>query len=326
MSIKTGIVGYGIAGAFFHEPLIRNVEGLELRAVSTSSPEKAPRDLAVLSHEALIADPAIDLVVIASPNRFHFPLAQAALLAGKHVVVDKPFTITTAEADELIALARREGRLLTVFQNRRWDGDFLTVQELLQSGRLGQVMLFEAHWDRFRPAIKRGWRETLVDGAGLLFDLGPHLIDQALLLFGRPESVIIDKAIQREGASVDDYFQITLRFGRMRVILSASNLVAKPRPRFALFGTNGAFVKYGLDPQEDMLRAGQRPSDADFGIEAAEMHGTLTPSDGREEKVPTRPGRYLSFYEAVVNAIRNGDPAPVDPADARDALALILAD
>ena len=163
MNIKAGIVGYGIAGAIFHAPLIRNVEGLELRAVSTSSPEKVPRDLPVLSHEAMIADPSIELVVIASPNRFHFPLAQAALLAGKHVVVDKPFTITTAEADELIALAGRERRLLTVFQNRRWDGDFLTVQALLQSGRLGQVMLFEAHWDRFRPAIKRGWRETPTD-------------------------------------------------------------------------------------------------------------------------------------------------------------------
>ena len=325
MSIKTGIVGYGVSGAIFHAPLIRNVEELELRAVSTSSPEKAPRDVAVLSHEALIADPGIELVVIASPNRFHFPLAQAALLAGKHVVVDKPFTITTAEADDLIALAGRERRLLTVFQNRRWDGDFLTVQALLQSGRLGQVLLFEAHWDRFRPAIKRGWRETPMDGAGLLFDLGPHLIDQALLLFGRPDSVTIDKAVQREGANVDDYFQITLRFGRMRAILSASNLVAKPRPRFALYGTNGAFVKYGLDPQEDMLRAGQQPRDAGFGVEAEEMHGIFTGSDGEEEKVPTRPGRYLSFYEGAVDAIRSGGLAPVDPAAARNALALILA-
>jgi scyllo-inositol 2-dehydrogenase (NADP+) len=186
-------------------------------------------------------------------------------------------------------------------------------------------MLFEAHWDRFRPAIKPSWREAPTDGAGLLFDLGPHLVDQALLLFGRPDSVTIDKAVQREGAHVDDYFQITLRSGRVRAILSASNLVAKPRPRFALYGANGAFVKYGLDPQEDMLRNGRRPRDAGFGVEAEEMHGIFTAFDGEEEKIPTRPGRYLSFYEAVVDAIRSGGPPPVDPADARDVLAVILA-
>jgi scyllo-inositol 2-dehydrogenase (NADP+) len=325
MGIKAGIVGYGMAGAVFHAPLVRSADGLELAAVSTSSPEKAPRDVAVLSHEALIEQPGIDLVVIASPNRFHFPLAAAALRAGKHVVVDKPFTVTTGEADELIALAARQQRLLTVFHNRRWDGDFLTVEALLQSGRLGRVMLFEAHWDRFRPAIKPGWRERPSEGAGLLFDLGPHLVDQALRLFGRPDSATIDKAVQREGAGVDDYFQIGLRYGERRVILSASTLVAKPRPRFALYGSGGAFVKYGLDPQEDELRAGRTPLDQGFGAEPEEMHGLLTASDGKEERIPTLPGRYLAFYEAVVEAIGRGAPAPVDPADARDALALIAA-
>lgn len=325
MSIKAGIVGYGMAGAIFHAPLIRNTDGLELSAVSTSRPESAPADVRLLGHEALIADPTVDLVVIASPNRFHFPLAEAALLAGKHVVVDKPFTVTTAEADALIALSKREGRLLTVFHNRRWDGDFLTVQALLRSGRLGGVMLFEAHWDRFRPAIKQGWREAPSHGAGLLFDLGPHLIDQAMLLFGRPHSAAIDQAVQRADAGVDDYFQITLRYGRMRAILSSSTLVARPRPRFALYGTNGAFVKYGQDPQEEMLRTGHAPADPDFGADRERMHGLFTSSDGQEEAVPTRPGRYLAFYEGVAEAIRSGAPAPVDPADARDGLALIEA-
>lgn len=325
MSIKAGIVGYGMAGAIFHAPLIRNTDGLELAAISTSRPESAPADIRLQGHEALIADASIDLVVIASPNRFHFPLAEAALLAGKHVVVDKPFTVTTAEADKLIALATRERRLLTVFHNRRWDGDFLTVQALLRSGRLGEVTLFEAHWDRFRPAIKQGWREAPSDGAGLLFDLGPHLIDQAMLLFGRPQSAMIDKAVQRAGAGVDDYFHITLRYGRMRAILSSSTLIAKPRPRFALYGTNGAFVKYGQDPQEEMLRTGHAPADPGFGADREQMHGLFTSSEGQEETVPTQRGRYLAFYAGVAEAIRSGAPAPVDPADARDGLALIEA-
>jgi scyllo-inositol 2-dehydrogenase (NADP+) len=257
--------------------------------------------------------------VIASPNLTHFPLARAALEAGRHVVVDKPFTVSLAEADELIALAAARGRVLTVFHNRRWDGDFLTVRDLL--GRLGEISLFEAHWDRFRPAIKQGWREVPAAGAGLLADLAPHMIDQALLLFGTPDAIAADVLQQRDEATVDDYFDLTLFYGPLRVRLCASTLVAASRPRFAVHGSGGSFVKYGLDPQEPVLKAGGDPRDADAIRDRSD--GLLTLADGHVERVPTAPGSYLAFYEAVAASIREGAPVPVDPADAREGLRLI---
>jgi scyllo-inositol 2-dehydrogenase (NADP+) len=310
VSLRAGLIGRGIAGTVFHTPLIE-AAGIELAAV-------AGADGAM----ALIAEPGIDLVVIASPNASHFPLAEAALAAGKHVVVDKPATVTIAQAEALIALAAARQRLLTVFHNRRWDGDFLTVRGLMEAGRLGEVMLYEAHWDRFRPGIKAGWREEPGEGAGLLFDLGPHLIDQALLLFGPPESLAADIAVQRPGARVDDYFRLTLHYGARRAILSASTLVASPRPRFALHGSAASFVKYWLDPQEAALKAGISPLSAGFGEEDSELFGTLCDGGG-SERVRTVPGRYVAFYEGVAKAIVLGGPAPVDPADARDGLKMI---
>jgi scyllo-inositol 2-dehydrogenase (NADP+) len=259
----------------------------------------------------------VELVVVSTPNRFHFSLARAALEAGKHVVVDKPFTVTLAEADALIALAVERGRMLTVFHNRRWDGDFLTVERLLP--RLGDIRLFEARWDRFRTAIKQGWRDVPAEGAGLLNDLGPHMIDQALCLFGAPAAVSADLLAQREGAEVDDYFEVTLHYGRMRAILGASTLIAEPRPRFAVHGTGGSFVKHGLDPQEAELKAGFDPREA--GQDPRD--GLLTLADGARETVPTERGRYLAFYEAVAAAVSGDAPPPVDPADAREGLRLI---
>ena len=319
--IRCGIIGYGLAGAVFHAPLVRAAAGLEWVAVSTSKRESVPSDVSVCSHEELIARPDVDLVVIASPNQSHFPLARAALEAGKHVVVDKPFTVSTAEADALIRLATQQRRVLTVFHNRRWDGDFMTVKALLESGRLSKVTLFEAHWDRFRPDIAQRWRELPGEGAGLLYDLGPHLIDQALLLFGRPDAIAADLATQREGAEVDDYFELTLHYGSMRAILASSRLIAEPRPRFGVHGDGGSFVKYGLDTQEDALRNGAAPLDPGFGADP--LHGTFTsPEDGREP-VPTLPARWLTFYEAVAAAIRGEAPVPVDPADARAGLEIL---
>ena len=319
--IRCGIVGYGLAGAVFHAPLIRAAEGLELTAISTSRREEAPAGVQVCGHEELVARTDVDLVVVAAPNESHFPLARSALEAGKHVVVDKPFTVTTAEADALIALAERQRKTLTIFHNRRWDGDFMTVRSLLESGRLGKIMLFEAHWDRFRPGIAPRWRERAGAGAGLLFDLGPHLIDQALLLFGRPDAVFADLARQREGAEVDDYFELTLHYGAMRAILASSRLIAEPRPRFALHGDGGSFVKHGLDTQEEALRAGAGPLDPGFGADP--LHGVFTSPDSTREPVPTLPARWLTFYEQVGAAIRGEAPVPVDPADARTGLAVI---
>jgi scyllo-inositol 2-dehydrogenase (NADP+) len=309
--IRVGLIGYGLAGAVFHEPLINACNGLELTAVLTSR----EHPLRVDSVEELFR--RCDLVVVASPNDSHFPLAQAALEQGKHVVVDKPFTVAVAEADALIALARKARRMLTVFHNRRWASDFLSLRQVLP--RLGELFLVEAHWDRFRPEVRERWRERPGPGAGLLADLGPHMVDEMLQLFGMPDAIAADIFAQRPGAMVDDSFDLRLDYGSRRVWLRASSMVAEPRPRFAVHGSGGSFVKHGLDPQEEQLKAGMDPRDPRFGVE--ESSGTLTRPDGSTEQVPTERGRYLDFYTAVVAAIADGAPVPVAPADARDGLA-----
>jgi scyllo-inositol 2-dehydrogenase (NADP+) len=311
--IRVGLIGYGLAGAVFHQPLLRASERLELTAVLTSRPH--PLRVEHLDHLLSRAD----LVVIASPNDGHFRLAKSALESGKHVVVEKPFTITLDEADALIALAGRQQRMLTVFHNRRWDADFLTVRKLLP--KLGDVLLFEANWDRFRPTIKPGWRERPNLGSGVLNDLGPHLIDQALELFDTPHAISADVLAQRADAKTDDYFDVTLDYGRLRVCLRCSTLIAEPRPRFAVYGTGGSFVKRDLDAQEAQLRSGMDPREHGFGLDP--RPGVFTFADGRSEEVRSETGRYLSFYEAVAAAILDGAPVPVDPADAREGLLLI---
>ena len=323
MRIGVGLIGYGAAGSAFHAPLIRAVERLDLRAIVTSRVEQASNlGVRVLaSTDELLDDPSIDLVVVATPNESHFPLAAAALRAGKHVVVDKPLALNTEEADALIALADETGRVLSVFHNRRWDSDYLTVKAVRE--RLGPISLYEAHWDRFRPGIKRGWRELPGEGAGLLNDLGPHLIDQALQLFGPPHAVTGDLAVQRAEAQVDDYFHVTLHYGAMRAILSASTLTAAARPHFALHGSEGSFVKYGLDPQEAALKAGLLPTAAGFGEEPPELSGTLTCADGSSESVTTRTGRYVDYYEGIADAVAGQGPVPVAAADARLGLRII---
>ena len=311
--IRVGLIGYGLAGAVFHEPLIRACDALELTAVLTSR----DHPLKVGSIEDLFE--RADLVVIAAPNQTHFELAKSALQAAKHVIVDKPFTITIEEADELIRISKRSEHILSVFQNRRWDGDFLTVKRIVP--KLGGVLLFEANWDRFRPTTKRGWREEPAPGAGLFNDLGPHLIDQTLRLFGIPESVDADIGIQRDGAKVDDYFDVTLHYGAMRACLRSSSVAAEPRPRFAAHGGAGSFVKKGLDPQEAQLKAGIQPSHPEYGYDPSD--GTLTRADGSITSVPTERGNYLAFYDGIAAAILEGAPSPVAPEDARDALLLI---
>ena len=331
--IRVGLAGYGLAGSVFHAPLIRACGRMQLSAVLTS---RDVRDRVATIEELLERS---DLVVVATPNRTHFEIAAAALDAGKHVVVDKPFTASVEEAEALIALARKRQRVLTVFHNRRWDSDFLTVQKL--RSQLGEIELFEAHWDRFRPAIKRGWREEDHAGGGVLSDLGPHLIDQALVLFGMPDALSADVLAQRPGAQVDDYFDLTLHYGTRRVCLGSSTLIAQPRPRFAVHGLDGSFVKYGLDPQEAQLKSGMDPRDDRFGLD--ERSGTLTfgegahgkaPADdgsfgsrfvgaGRCGNVPSERGNYRAFYEKVADAILGGARVPVDPVDARAGLVLI---
>ncbi|PTS90462.1 oxidoreductase [Sphingomonas sp. HMWF008] len=323
--IRVGLIGYGLAGASFHAPLIGAVPGMRLASVVTSRRADVARDwpeAAVVADAAtLLADPAIDLVVIATPDHLHAPLAKAALEAGKHVVIDKPFVTDPADGAALIALAEARGLMLSAFHNRRWDADFLTVQRLLAEGTLGEIALAELRWDRFRPAIKPGWRET--EGAGLLNDLGPHLLDQALQVFGAPDAVSADLATQRAAATTEDYFEVTLLYGSRRVIVSAATLLVQPRPRFALHGTGGSFVKHGIDPQEAVLRAGQPPSTPGFGEDAPEAYGVLTAADGSTRRVPSERGDWRLYYQGVVAAISTGVAAPVPAREAQAVMELI---
>lgn len=325
--IAVGLIGYGLAGRAFHAPLIGTVGRLRLAAIVTSRRDAVaaawPDARVVADPSALLDDPSIDLVVIATPNATHAPLAQAALTAGKHVVIDKPFATNPSDGEALIELARSGGRVLSVFHNRRWDGDFQTVARLLAEDRVGVPMLYEARWDRFRLAPRSGWKAAGGEGAGLLADLGPHLIDQALRLFGSPDALTADVAAQRQGAGGDDYFELTLHYGAMRAILSASTLIAAPRPRFAVHGDHGSFVKYGVDPQEAAMDAGIQPGSPGFGEEPPTVFGTLTGPDGAARTVPTLRGDYRRFYEGMADAILNGAPPPVDPADALAGLRLI---
>ena len=311
--IRVGIVGYGLAGSVFHAPLIRACDRMRIASILTS--RDAPHRVSSL--DELIE--RSDMVVVASPNTTHCRIAKQALEAGKHVVVDKPLTATLAEADELIRTASKAGRVLGAFHNRRWDSDYLTVREVLP--QLGEVLLFEANWDRFRPAIKQGWREVPDAGAGLFKDLGPHLIDQALQLFGIPDAVEADIMAQREEAAVDDYFDVTLHYGRARVRLRSSSIVAAPGPRFAVHGTGGSFVKFGLDPQEAQLKGGMDARDPSFGVDP--QPGTLTLPGGATEAIATERGEYVAFYEAIADAILDGAPVPVTAEEAQEGLALI---
>lgn len=324
--VRVGLIGFGLAGASFHAPLIACVEGMELAAIATSRPtDRFPGATRHDDPQALIDDDSLDLVVVATPNDSHAPLAQAALAAGRHVVVDKPLAIDDADAVALVQLARGAGRLLSVFHNRRWDSDFLTVERLLRDDVLGEVMLAEFRWDRFRPAIKPGWREAGGPGSGLLCDLGPHMIDQAIRLFGMPDAVAGDVTRQRAQAGVDDYFEMVLRYGARRVTIGSASLVAAPRPRFALHGTKGSFVKYGIDPQEAVLRAGGMPSDSGYGIEPDTQWGVLTDGEGASRPVRSEAGDWRGFYRAMRDAVRGEGEVPVDPVDAVRGLRIIAA-
>ncbi|ATB42525.1 putative oxidoreductase [Cystobacter fuscus] len=322
--LRTGLIGYGLAGTVFHAPLLAAEPAFTLAAVATQRAAEVARDwpgARVLSPDALLEDPSLDVVIIASPNDTHAPLAERALRAGKHVVVDKPFTLDAAEASRLDALARERGRCLTVFHSRRWDGDFLTVRQLLEQGRLGRLFSFESHYDRFRPQVKARWKEDAVPGGGTLWDLGSHLIDQAVQLFGMPESVSADLGQQREGARATDWFHLLLRYGELRVILHSGSVVHEPWPRFVLQGERDAWVKYGLDPQEEQLKAGLRPGQAGWGQEPAARHGRL--SQGGE--VPTLPGQYESFYRCFARAIAGEGPVPVTAESAGQVIRIVQA-
>jgi scyllo-inositol 2-dehydrogenase (NADP+) len=339
-TLRVGIIGYGLAGAVFHAPLVASTPGMGVAAIVTSNPERqarARRDYPAATiyatADAMLADPSqLDLVVVATANRVHVPLGIAALEAGLPVVIDKPVAPSSSEAERLMAVARRTGKLLTVFQNRRWDNDFLTARQLITADLLGPIIRLESRFERFRPTPKAGaWRERPEpeEAGGLLFDLGPHLIDQAMLLFGPPVSVYAEVNARRVGALVDDDTFVALRFAGGQVAhLWASVIPRQPGPRLRIVGLRGIYEKYGLDPQENALRAGGRPGNEGWGREPREHWGRLMTEIGGlavESLVETLPGSYETFYTLLRDALLSGSHPPVDPAESLAALRVIEA-
>jgi predicted dehydrogenase len=312
------LIGYGFAGKTFHAPLIRCLPGLALTVVGSSKRDAVMAELpgvSICSAEEMATHPEVDLVVVATPNESHFPLAAAALRAGKDVVVDKPFTLTLAEARELVKIASEHNRLLSVFQNRRWYSEVLATKAVLESGSLGEVSHYGCHMDRFRPNVRQRWRENPGPGAGLWFDLGPHLIDQALHLFGMPDSVNANFAILRPGGQTDDWAHVQLNYPKMRAVLHASLLVAWGAgagggPRSALHGTRASWAKFGGDVQEEQLMAGMSPDAAGFGVDSDP--GILYDgASGGQTRIPAPVGDQRPYYAGVRDAILEGRPAPI---------------
>lgn len=324
-----GILGFGLAGRFFHTPLL-NAAGIEIRAVVSRQHEAVTsvlRDAKVLASDGeLLADENIDLVVIATPNHLHVDQARAALQAGKHVVVDKPLCLHAHQADELIALAATQRRMLAVFQNRRWDSDFLTIRKLIDAGRLGALNAFHARWDRFRPVVADRWREHDVEGNGVLYDLGAHLIDQALCLFGTPDWIQADVFAQRPTAVANDGFELLMGKGAARISLGVSTLSADGGPRYRIHGARGSFIKSGLDVQEAQLRSGMPASDSQFGVEPQTQWGSLTDgASGQRETIVAERGQWTQYYAQVRASIERGAAPPVAANDGREIVRIIEA-
>ncbi len=322
--LNVGLVGFGFAGKTFHAPVIGAVEGLRLTTIvqrhGGGAPDPRYADVEFVRSVDELLSRAVDLVVIATPNTSHHPIAKQCLQAGRHVVIDKPFTTTVAEAEDLVQLAEGKRRVLSAYQNRRYVGDFVTLRALLSQGALGRVTMYEAHFDRFRPELRPGaWREQSLPGSGVWFDLGPHLLDQAVVLFGTPQAISADVRIERDGAAADDAFDVTLHYPHMRALLRGSMLAAAPGPTFAVHGTKGSYIKYGLDPQEAALKAGRVPDEPDWDAEPSELYGELTgPEDTRT--IPTIPSSFTHYYENVRDAILGKAQLAVTPEQARNVI------
>ena len=329
--INVGLIGYGMAGQVFHAPLIDANPDLHLKTVverhSDNSRKRYPWIEIVTDIEKVFNDDEIKLIVIATPNRTHFDLARQALLANKHVVVDKPFTVTSLEAKELTHLAKQQGKLLSVFQNRRWDGDFLTVKKIIEQGLLGRLVEFESHYDRYVNFIRDNpWKETNQQGNGLLYDLGSHLIDQALVLFGVPDSVFADMGVRRDSGTIIDHFEVILYYKTVKAILRSGLLVREAGARFSLHGTLGSFVKFGLDPQEELLKQGAIPLGSDWGNESPSLWGKLNTQINGEHGISTREterGDYPAYYRNIINAISKSEKLIVTPEAGTDILRVI---
>jgi len=332
--INTALLSYGMSGEVFHGPLLMAHSGFNLSAVvqrtSDTASKHYPSVKVVRAIEEVIADPTIELIVVNTPNETHFPYAVKALEAGKHLVVEKPFTVTVKEANDLIALAKEKNKILTVFQNRRWDGDYLTLKKVIDEKMVGKMVEFEAHYDRYRNYIEANtWKEEDGVGKGILYNLGSHMLDQVLELFGMPGEVDARTGIQRPGGKVDDFYDIRLTYTDLNVIVKSSYLVREQGPRYILHGTEGSFIaSSGIDPQEQALKEKKIPGSAGWGTHDKEGWGKINSTINGlhiEGRIETIPGNYLGFYQNLYEVIREGKPLAVKPEQARDVIKLIEA-
>jgi scyllo-inositol 2-dehydrogenase (NADP+) len=329
--IGTALLSFGMSGEVFHGPLLDAHPRFDIKAVyhRKTSKKTAHKFPVVYSMDEILSNDLIQLVVVNTPNNNHFQYAADALKAGKHVIVEKPFTVTTAEAEELISIAQKHDRVLTVYHNRRWDGSFLTVQKILNEKLLGRVVEFELHYDRYRNYIEADtWKEEPAEGTGILYNLGSHMLDQVLQLFGMPEYVDARIGTQRTGGKIPDYYDIRITYPGMNVIVKSSYLVREPGPMYRINGTEGSFVKYGIDPQEQALKDKKIPGTAGWGTESREWWGKInTTVNGLhvQGEIETLPGNYLEFYQNVYDAIVHKKAVVVEAQEARDVIMLIEA-
>ena len=329
--IKTALVGYGFSATSFHLPFLKALDNYQLTAISSRQADRLQQEQPGVetfgAAETMIRHCDAELVIITAPNEAHFPLAKLALEQGKHVILEKPFVCTTAEGEALIELAEQQDQLLSVYHNRRWDGDFLTLKQLQSSGQLGDIRRFESHFDRFRPLVRDRWREQPGPGTGIWFDLGPHLVDQALQLFGLPDAVTGRCRVLRDDSEVVDYFHVQLHYPELEVILASSPYCAGPNLRYQLQGSQGEYRKYGLDPQEARLIAGRlntvtAPIYPSWAQENAEDFGTLYRADGFET-VTTACGGYQHYYQKIAAALRDGGANPVPASEALQVMLIL---
>jgi len=333
MKIQTALASFGMSGAVFHGPSLKANPNFEIKAILERSKNLSdklyPEATIVREYTDILRDDTIDLVVVNTPDYLHYDMCKQALLAGKHVVVEKPFTQTVEQANELISIAQKMGLVLTVYQNRRWDGDFLTVKKILKEGLLGRVVEFESHFDRYRNFIQPDtWKEEGIDRVGVLYNLGSHMVDQVLCLFGFPESVTAHLSTLRTGGRVPDYYDIRLQYDGFAALLKSSYLVREPGPRYSVHGTLGSFQKWGIDPQEEALKAGELPVGEEWGKETEAAWGLVhTEKDGEiiRKKLETVPGNYGLFYANVCDAIAKGAELLVKPEESRDCLRILEA-
>ncbi|MES2616105.1 MAG: oxidoreductase [Bdellovibrionota bacterium] len=329
--LNIGLIGYGFSGSTFHAPIIDCISGLKLTHIVSKNIDKVRekyKHVAILNNvEEIYSVKEIDLVIITTPNTEHYSMAKQALLANKHVVVEKPFVVHSYQGKELIALAKERNLILSVYHNRRWDNGFLTLKKVLENKILGEIYSYEAYYDRFRPLpATEKWREQNSIGSGVLYDLGSHLIDQALHLFGKPTAIFMDTEIQRKNAQATDYFEIIFSYNKMRVILGSSSVRLSPRPVLSVHGSEGSFVKYGLDPQEQQLKLGENPSSKNWGVEPATNSAVLTVQKNglvEPQHLASLPGSYEKYYEGIYDCIVHKKENPVDAGDALSVIEVI---